>query len=154
MRRRPPRSTRTDTLFPYTTLFRAAAVQADLPKDDLGLGPQAGPEPPVADLLTDSTSEEEAGDAANADAPVRTRQRRSNSAQHRDRRGQRRALAPQAAPASERAAAAEAALRTPAEAKLRLMLHPIRRTAALSAVRSDGRRVGKRGVSTVRYRVS
>src|SRR3546814_17161633 len=29
MRRRPPRSTRTDTLFPYTTLFRSAAGQAD-----------------------------------------------------------------------------------------------------------------------------
>src|SRR3546814_19168770 len=27
MRRRPPRSTRTDTLFPYTTLFRSALVQ-------------------------------------------------------------------------------------------------------------------------------
>src|SRR3546814_11853473 len=26
--RRPPRSTRTDTLFPYTTLFRASAVYA------------------------------------------------------------------------------------------------------------------------------
>src|SRR3546814_16936615 len=26
MRRRPPRSTRTDTLFPYTTLFRARAA--------------------------------------------------------------------------------------------------------------------------------
>src|SRR3546814_6379536 len=26
MRRRPPRSTRTDTLFPYTTLFRSACV--------------------------------------------------------------------------------------------------------------------------------
>src|SRR3546814_19590194 len=26
MRRRPPRSTRTDTLFPYTTLFRSGAV--------------------------------------------------------------------------------------------------------------------------------
>src|SRR3546814_12463397 len=26
MQRRPPRSTRTDTLFPYTTLFRSAAV--------------------------------------------------------------------------------------------------------------------------------
>src|SRR3546814_1197071 len=26
MRRRPPRSTRTDTLFPYTTLFRSANV--------------------------------------------------------------------------------------------------------------------------------
>src|SRR3546814_3610056 len=28
MIRRPPRSTRTDTLFPYTTLFRSAAVDA------------------------------------------------------------------------------------------------------------------------------
>src|SRR3546814_17433037 len=28
MLRRPPRSTRTDTLFPYTTLFRAVAVAA------------------------------------------------------------------------------------------------------------------------------
>src|SRR3546814_5648082 len=28
MRRRPPRSTRTDTLFPYTTLFRSKPVVA------------------------------------------------------------------------------------------------------------------------------
>src|SRR3546814_9631076 len=27
MRRRPPRSTRTDTLFPYTTLFRSTATR-------------------------------------------------------------------------------------------------------------------------------
>src|SRR3546814_6040550 len=27
MRRRPPRSTRTDTLFPYTTLFRSIAIR-------------------------------------------------------------------------------------------------------------------------------
>src|SRR3546814_17901762 len=27
MRRRPPRSTRTDSLFPYTTLFRSAACE-------------------------------------------------------------------------------------------------------------------------------
>src|SRR3546814_17335272 len=33
MLRRPPRSTRTDTLFPYTTLFRSATV---------GLAPQEG----------------------------------------------------------------------------------------------------------------
>src|SRR3546814_3886420 len=36
MIRRPPRSTRTDTLFPYTTLFRShrlvAPVDADLPE--------------------------------------------------------------------------------------------------------------------------
>src|SRR3546814_6807418 len=30
MIRRPPRSTRTDTLFPYTTLFRSVAVVADV----------------------------------------------------------------------------------------------------------------------------
>src|SRR3546814_20626728 len=30
MIRRPPRSTRTDTLFPYTTLFRAAQVWQNL----------------------------------------------------------------------------------------------------------------------------
>src|SRR3546814_17206856 len=29
MLRRPPRSTRTDTLFPYTTLFRSSAGKAD-----------------------------------------------------------------------------------------------------------------------------
>src|SRR3546814_13626123 len=29
MIRRPPRSTRTDTLFPYTTLFRSIGVDAD-----------------------------------------------------------------------------------------------------------------------------
>src|SRR3546814_2346511 len=29
MIRRPPRSTRTDTLFPYTTLFRSEAVDRD-----------------------------------------------------------------------------------------------------------------------------
>src|SRR3546814_14001671 len=30
MIRRPPRSTRTDTLFPYTTLFRSVGLQRDL----------------------------------------------------------------------------------------------------------------------------
>src|SRR3546814_1582596 len=36
MRRRPPRSTRTDTLFPYTTLFRSQRAQPvdDLPCED------------------------------------------------------------------------------------------------------------------------
>src|SRR3546814_10792856 len=31
MIRRPPRSTRTDTLFPYTTLFRSEYAEADVP---------------------------------------------------------------------------------------------------------------------------
>src|SRR3546814_15659461 len=30
MRRRPPRSTRTDTLFPYTTLFRSLRLQNEV----------------------------------------------------------------------------------------------------------------------------
>src|SRR3546814_12856253 len=32
MIRRPPRSTRTDTLFPYTTLFRSLPTRLDLPQ--------------------------------------------------------------------------------------------------------------------------
>src|SRR3546814_3655183 len=40
MIRRPPRSTRTDTLFPYTTLFRSSAARArpaKIRKPDCGL---------------------------------------------------------------------------------------------------------------------
>src|SRR3546814_8151016 len=39
MRRRPPRSTRTDTLFPYTTLFRSLVVGAreHAPRGPFGL---------------------------------------------------------------------------------------------------------------------
>src|SRR3546814_12922560 len=38
MIRRPPRSTRTDTLFPYTTLFRSDPVPMELPEHkDRGL---------------------------------------------------------------------------------------------------------------------
>src|SRR3546814_7162653 len=36
MLRRPPRSTRTYTLFPYTTLFRSVGLQAALAHSDLG----------------------------------------------------------------------------------------------------------------------
>src|SRR3546814_2818424 len=36
MIRRPPRSTRTDTLFPYTTLFRSGAHFVDTLADDFG----------------------------------------------------------------------------------------------------------------------
>src|SRR3546814_4810764 len=39
MRRRPPRSTRTDTLFPYTTLFRSDRLAARMP---LGALPTPG----------------------------------------------------------------------------------------------------------------
>src|SRR3546814_9033010 len=41
MIRRPPRSTRTDTLFPYTTLFRSAGLPRALPRAGVGVGPLA-----------------------------------------------------------------------------------------------------------------
>src|SRR3546814_19401752 len=40
MIRRPPRSTRTDTLFPYTTLCRSPWVDADFPLDGALAGAQ------------------------------------------------------------------------------------------------------------------
>src|SRR3546814_11290743 len=44
MRRRPPRSTGTDTLFPYSTLFRSSAVRLNATARQLGLlmGPAVG----------------------------------------------------------------------------------------------------------------
>src|SRR3546814_16541360 len=42
MIRRPPRSTRTDTLFPYTTLFRSGAVAFARPPVGDGAAGQAG----------------------------------------------------------------------------------------------------------------
>src|SRR3546814_4963069 len=50
MIRRPPRSTRTDTLFPYTTLFRSAPAQCMPPCD--GWSPGSGT--PHADPLETS----------------------------------------------------------------------------------------------------
>src|SRR3546814_299555 len=47
MIRRPPRSTRTDTLCPYTTLFRSAVVRRDQAGDDVerrGLAGAVGPQ--------------------------------------------------------------------------------------------------------------
>src|SRR3546814_2615684 len=42
MIRRPPRSTRTDTLFPYTTLFRSRMVAVDAGVDETDRHPGAG----------------------------------------------------------------------------------------------------------------
>src|SRR3546814_5237902 len=42
MIRRPPRSTRTDTLLPYTTLFRSAAFRSILPSLSRGGGSHVG----------------------------------------------------------------------------------------------------------------
>src|SRR3546814_1538372 len=64
MIRRPPRSTRTDTLFPYTTLFRSAEAVGTIPapsfprpdpapRAEAGLGPRRRP-PPRRDPLAGS----------------------------------------------------------------------------------------------------
>src|SRR3546814_9752353 len=47
MRRRPPRSTRTDTLFPYTTLFRSSGLAGGAP-------PPASPPPSYGPMLMKS----------------------------------------------------------------------------------------------------
>src|SRR3546814_3958737 len=52
MIRLPPRSTRTDTLFPYTTLFRSAGIERD-------------------DLYLDAVAENEMGDRLVLDAEAR-----------------------------------------------------------------------------------
>src|SRR3546814_11643980 len=57
MIRRPPRSTRTDTLFPYTTLFRSRSYWPALPDGALnpgytGIRPKiVGPGSPAADFM-------------------------------------------------------------------------------------------------------
>src|SRR3546814_8817389 len=51
MRRRPPRSTRTDTLFPYTTLFRSTVATATGNILD-----NLGAEPPVTPLSFELTT--------------------------------------------------------------------------------------------------
>src|SRR3546814_13876734 len=51
MRRRPPRSTRTDTLFPYTTLFRSVAQGIARIKDMLPEANQASRVPVSAASL-------------------------------------------------------------------------------------------------------
>src|SRR3546814_13322776 len=55
MLRRPPRSTRTDTLFPYTTLFRSEPAQPvlDLAVDDHAAGTVRAADRPCHDRRID-----------------------------------------------------------------------------------------------------
>src|SRR3546814_2391870 len=53
MIRRPPRSTRTDTLFPYTTLFRSLQ---DIPMDITALNAESFERAPVTNLIDVQTS--------------------------------------------------------------------------------------------------
>src|SRR3546814_13278796 len=65
MVRRPPRSTRSDTLFPYTTLFRSSALeqQADELRQDgataifIGIDKQAAGILAIADAIKVTTAE-------------------------------------------------------------------------------------------------
>src|SRR3546814_7002505 len=50
MIRRPPRSTRTDTLFPYTTLFRSPQIGADIQRVTRKIG-EFGHHPSAADKV-------------------------------------------------------------------------------------------------------
>src|SRR3546814_13911902 len=56
MIRRPPRSTRTDTLFPYTTLFRSVEIECLLKMADQY----------VVEIVRDRPEEEQAGDEREA----------------------------------------------------------------------------------------
>src|SRR3546814_1537253 len=70
MIRRPPRSTRTDTLFPYTTLFRSRDVRrADVPRPDVA-HVHAEHEPPEEDAEWDRAAEIAGDDKAKAENGV------------------------------------------------------------------------------------
>src|SRR3546814_19841677 len=56
MRRRPPRSTRTDTLFPYTTLFRSDILQSDPNTHHVAAGLEAMECVVVQDLFLNETA--------------------------------------------------------------------------------------------------
>src|SRR3546814_6442807 len=65
MIRRPPRSTRTDTLFPYPTLFRSHADRSGQAVSHRGaarIGPEALPAAQMRGLETDDTGAAVAGD--------------------------------------------------------------------------------------------
>lgn len=115
--------------------------------------PSAAAEPPEAGEVADDLAPEviETGLAALPGAEVEpppategetpaavvpaSRPRPSKPAQHRDRRGQRRPALPKViAEASNTSPTPAAVLRTPAEARLRLIIHPVRRTVSISAV--------------------
>src|SRR3546814_13915498 len=64
MIRRPPRSTRTDTLFPYTTLFRSpdrGAAGRAVEGGGLGFGRRAGLHPVVRGRQSEGAARADAG---------------------------------------------------------------------------------------------
>src|SRR3546814_19316932 len=55
MIRRPPRSTRTDTPFPYTTLFRSAPSTQHQPRANAGLMDPTQPTAPLAGIVGETS---------------------------------------------------------------------------------------------------
>lgn len=94
------------------------------------------PEPdPAAHAVSKTELPAEAEEEADLAAILASRPRPAKPTQHRDRRGQRRLPQAKAAVTSRDDPPVTAvALRSPAEAKLRLVIHPIRRTVSISAV--------------------
>ena len=104
-----------------------AAVVDGAALKEIEAGLAALPDAEVEQLL-------EAEEALAEVAPV-PRPRPPRPAQHRDRRGQRRPVQPKAAALpNEISPAPPTALRAPAEARLRLIIHPVRRTVSISVV--------------------
>src|SRR3546814_20970453 len=83
MIRRPPRSTRTDTLFPYTTLFRSPRAAAP-PR-----GSAAGHRRPAAAFPTSAPARSPASDRAPAAPAPREAPRASSPPTDRNRAGYR-----------------------------------------------------------------
>src|SRR3546814_7615218 len=68
MIRRPPRSTRTDTLFPYTTLFRSTALV-----ESVAMGSIAAPVPDYVPHLPERTVSERSLSASQLETVVYAR---------------------------------------------------------------------------------
>jgi hypothetical protein len=123
-----------------------ADQQAAVPGAEPGAGEHGPAAPPSsaeepAPESTDDVEPESCSDVAQVPTPESGHAaRRRQPPVHRDRRGKRRTVAAAGTSSQPIAAAPGPAVRPPAEAKLRLSLHPIRRTARLSVVltRPDG----------------
>src|SRR3546814_3435595 len=82
MIRRPPRSTRTDTLFPYTTLFRSSPVAGRL--HDHGLNLVLPAIPTTEDGLSDDDAVDESDGPDPQDPGGRERPGDGGSLEHQD----------------------------------------------------------------------
>lgn len=147
---------------PHDAGLASADSTGDPPEEGVASQPDTGPEEPApeaeaesdtARLPTAAGEEDPAQSAAPAEPnsgsepapqpalepPAGRAPRPKQPAVHRDRRGKRRAVEA-AAPPESVAGVSGQSIRPPAEARLRLSLHPIRRTARLSVIltRPDG----------------